>query len=71
MYLYILTYTFNLKNSISLYSRNKSKTHIKIKKELKKGARVISYSFTIDDWKPQKTYLNSDSVWRPIYLCKI
>jgi Na+-transporting methylmalonyl-CoA/oxaloacetate decarboxylase gamma subunit len=43
----------------------------KFKKELKKGARIVSYSFAFEGWKPEKTYLNNDSVWGPIYLYKV
>lgn len=43
----------------------------KLKKELKKGARVVSYCFTMEGWKPEKIYQNNDSVWGPIYLYKI
>jgi predicted RNA methylase len=43
----------------------------KLKKELKKGARIVSYSFVLEGWKPEKTYLNKDSVWGPIYLYKV
>jgi tRNA A58 N-methylase Trm61 len=43
----------------------------KFKKELKKGTRIVSYSFTLEDWKPEKTYLNRDSVWGSIYLYKV
>ncbi len=37
-------------------------------KELKKGTRIVSYSFILEGWKPEKTYINNDSVWGPIYL---
>jgi SAM-dependent methyltransferase len=43
----------------------------KLKKELKPGSRVVSYSFTLEGWKPEKTYLNADSIYGPIYLYKI
>lgn len=43
----------------------------KLEKELKQGASVVSYCFTIEGWKPEKTYLNTDSVFGPIYLYKI
>ena len=43
----------------------------KLKKELKPGSRVVSYSFILEGWKPEKTYLNADSVYGPIYLYKI
>ena len=57
--------------TLFLLQETNQKLKSKLKKELKKGARVISYSFTIDGWRPQKTYLNSDSIWGPIYLYKI
>lgn len=43
----------------------------KFKKELKKGSRVVSYSFILENWKPEKTYLNRDSIWGPIYFYKV
>lgn len=43
----------------------------KLKKELKKGARVVSYCFVMEGWVPEKTYQNSDSVCGPIYLYKV
>ncbi len=43
----------------------------KLAKELKPGSRVVSYSFTLEGWKPEKTYLNTDSTFGPIYLYKI
>lgn len=43
----------------------------KFKKELKKGTKIISYAFTLEDMKPEKTYLNTDTNFGPIYLYKI
>jgi hypothetical protein len=34
------------------------KLKIKFKKELKPGTKIISYSFSIPDWKPEKTIRN-------------
>ena len=43
----------------------------KFEKELKKGTRIVSYSFKLEGWKPIKTYHNHDSVWGPIYLYEV
>lgn len=43
----------------------------KLNKELKKGARIVSYSFELEGWKPEKIYHNHDSAWGPIYLYKV
>lgn len=40
----------------------------KFERELKKGVRIVSYSFIIEGWKPDKVYQSDDSVWGPIYL---
>lgn len=43
----------------------------KLIKELKKGSRIVSYSFIFEGWKPEKTYNSFDSIWGPIYLYKM
>lgn len=54
-----------------LLHETNQKLKSKLQNELKKGTRIISYSFIIEGWKPQKTYINNDSVWGPIYLYKV
>jgi len=60
-------------NVVTLFLLNDTnqKLKSKLKKELKPGSRVVSYSFILEGWKPVKTYLNTDSIFGPIYLYKI
>jgi cyclopropane fatty-acyl-phospholipid synthase-like methyltransferase len=43
----------------------------KFQNELKSGTRIVSYSFVLEGWKPEKIYHNKDSNWGPIYLYKV
>lgn len=40
----------------------------KLLKELKPGAKIISYGFTFENWQPTKIHPNEGSVFGPIFL---
>ena len=57
--------------SVFLLQETNQKMKDKLKKELKKGAKVISCTFTFDGWKPVETDLNEKSIWSPVCVHEI
>jgi hypothetical protein len=67
-------YDVNLKNAdvVSLYllEETNEKLKNKLKKELKKGARIIATGFIIPGWRPGKVDFRG-TIYGPIYLYRI
>lgn len=56
--------------TIFLLQETNEKLLKKFDTELKKGARIISYAFTLPGWKREMVDINSESVYGPIYVYK-
>lgn len=54
--------------SMFLLQETNQKLKSKLEKELKPGARVVSYAFTFEGWKDAKKDPNLGSIYGPIYL---
>ncbi len=51
-----------------LLQETNQKLKEKIKREVKKGALVISYAFTFENWKPKLADPNPGSIYGPIFV---
>ena len=56
--------------SLFLLQKTNQKLKNKLKKELKPGARIVSYGFTFEGWQPKKVDTRPN-IYGPIYLYKI
>ncbi len=62
----------NLKNAdvvtLFLLHETNAKLRDKLKSELHSGAKIVSYAFSLQNWKPEKVIENKDSNFGKIYV---